>query len=241
MGILDRFKGKRNKQREYSKQKMEEAKGIRKGETKENENPKDEKVVTRKSKNSPINLTEDGILQKLDPNYVNLSPFEITQLILKKASIEDYAVFSETQKRANLLYFEALSLIKNGEYDKGIELAKEALSITKFEAESIYWTLGDAYWRKAIETGMNAKNVNDDAWRNLNEAILYWIQALPLPAALRDISKAYRFQAKIHYNKKNIKTAIEIYDAIYNLEKKYNTSLLTKNDKRLLEKWNKEL
>jgi len=81
----------------------------------------------------------------------------------------------------------------------------ERLSITKFEAESIYWTLGDAYWRKAKETGMNAKNVNDDAWRNLNEAILYWIQALPLPAALRDISKAYRFQAKIHYNKKNIK------------------------------------
>ena len=118
------------------------------------------------------------------------------------------------------MYFEALSLIKSGEYDKGIELAKEALSITKFEAESIYWTLGDAYWRKAKETGMNAKNVNDDAWRNLNEAILYWIQALPLPAALHDISKAYRFQAKVHYNKKNIKNAIKIYDAIYNLEEK---------------------
>ena len=88
---------------------------------------------------------------------------------------------------------------------------------------------------------MNEKNVNDDAWRNLNEAILYWIQALPLPAALRDIFKAYRFQAKVYYIKKDIKTAIQIYDAIYNLEKKYNTSLLTKNDKKLLEKWNKEL
>ncbi len=224
-----------------SKLKVEEAKGIHKEETKESENQKEEKVAVRRSKNSLINLSEDEILRKLDPNYINLSPSEITQLILKKASIEEYAVFSEAQKRANPLYFEALSLIKNGEYDKGIELAKEALSITKFEAESIYWGLGDAYWRKAKETGMNEKNVNDDAWRNLNEAILYWIRALPLPAAIRDISKAYRFQAKVHYNKKDIKTAIEIYDAIYNLEKKYNTSLLTKNDKNLLEKWNKEL
>ena len=237
MGIMDKFKEKWDKQMEISKQKIEEAKRMPKGETKESENRKDEKVVVRKS----INLSEDEILRKLDPNYVNLSPFEITQLILKKASIVEYAVFSEAQKRANPLYFEALSLIKNGEYDKGRELAKEALSITKFEAESIYWTLGDAHWRKAKETGMNEKNVNDDAWRNLNEAILYWIQALPLPAALRDISKAYRFQARVHYNKRDIKTAIKIYDAIYNLEKKYNTTLLTKNDKKLLEKWNKEL
>ena len=241
MGIMDKFKEKRNKQVEISKQKMEEAKRIRKGETKESDNSQDEKVVVRKSKNSLINLSEDEILQKLDSNYTNLSPFEITQLILKKASIEEYAVFSEAQKRANPLYFKSQSLIKNGEYDKGIELAKEVLSLTKFEAEGIYWTLGDAYWRKAKETGMNEKNVNDDAWRNLNEAILYWIQALPLSAALRDISKAYRFQAKVHYNKKNIKTAIPIYNAIYNLEKKYNTALLTKNDKKLLEKWNKEL
>jgi tetratricopeptide (TPR) repeat protein len=241
MGIMDRFKEKWNKQMKNSIQKMEEAKGIRKGETKESENQKDEKVAVRRSKNSLINLSEDEILQKLDPNYVNLSPSEITQLILKKASLEEYAVFSDVQKIANPLYFESQTLIKNGEYDKGIELAKEALSFTKFEAESIYWSLGDAYWRKAKETGMNEKNVNDDAWRNLNEAILYWIQALPLPAALRDISKAYRFRARVHYNKRDIKTAIEIYDAIYNLEKKYNTTLLTKNDKKLLEKWNKEL
>jgi len=64
---------------------------------------------------------------------------------------------------------------------------------------------------------------------------------LPLPAALHDISKAYRFQAKVHYGKKEIKNAIKIYDAIYNLETKYNTTPLTKNDKKLLEKWNKEL
>lgn len=237
MGMMDKFKEKWNKQMEISKQKKEEAKRIRKGETKESENPQDEKVVVRKS----INLSEDEILQKLDPNYINLSPSEITQLILKKASIDEYVVFSDAQKRANPLFFKSQSLTKNGEYDKGIELAKEALSITKFEAESIYWTLGDAYWRKAKETGLSTKNITDDGWRNLNKAILYWIQALPLPAALHDISKAYRFQAKVHYNKKNIKNAIKIYDAIYNLEKKYNTTLLTKNDKKLLEKWNKEL
>ena len=237
MGMMDKFKDKWNKQMEISKHKMEEAKRIRKGETKESENTQDEKVVVRKS----INLSEDEILQKMDPNYINLSPSEITQLILKKASMDEYVVFSEAQKRANPLFFKSQSLTRNGEYDKGIELAKEALSITKFEAESIYWTLGDAYWRKAKETGLSTKNITDDAWRNLNKAILYWIQALPLPAALHDISKAYRFQAKVHYSKKDIKNAIKIYDAICNLETKYNTTLLTKNDKNLLEKWNKEL
>jgi hypothetical protein len=62
MGMMDKFKEKWNKEMEISKQKMEEAKRISKGETKESENPQDEKVVVRKS----INLSEDEILQKLD-------------------------------------------------------------------------------------------------------------------------------------------------------------------------------
>ena len=94
---------------------------------------------------------------------------------------------------------------------------------------------------KSKRNGTKWEKITDDGWRNLNKAILYWIQALPLPAALHDISKAYRFQAKVNYNKNNIKSAIKIYDAMYNLEKKFDTTLLTKNDKSLLEKWNKEL
>ena len=80
MRIIDKFKDKLNKQMEISKSKMDEVKQIHKGENKDSRNPQDEIIIFQTS----INLSEDEILHKLDPNYNNLSPSGITQLILKK-------------------------------------------------------------------------------------------------------------------------------------------------------------
>lgn len=76
MGIMNKFKDKWNKQMEISKQKMEEAKGLRKGETKE--------IVTQKDEETMKML---AALSEGDMSLIDEIPQDMTSIILKKNEV----------------------------------------------------------------------------------------------------------------------------------------------------------
>lgn len=124
-----------------------------------------------------------------------------------------------------------------GDLQEGISLLKDALEATEDENEenSLHKDVADTHWEIAKKL-RKEEGDSDRWWENLNQAKEYYMEILSWSDGRNGVAKVNRKQSKYHLKEGNEEMALELLQAIGDIEDEYNVDLLTETNKETIER-----